>query len=445
MIKVLRIKYDNPLSWQFSLTDSEVQKVLSAGLVGTCRQTNPTKRKFLRKGQGKATLVNSSLAQSTKSVARKDISYDNICGICQDHMTIEEFEREEICYCESQCGSNFHKKCLRMYANFNRSNKKLLLCPICRDPWIKIPKPPKTRKILKLKPKICDGKCNAIILDELYRCASCHESPEFNLCNACFDIGRFSSAHTYCCFVKSSVNIAPNWEPAVSRRELRAVSNELMSRELTDLDYDVLLSLDDGSQQSLVPHLMKAVQSVKAENVSGQSSKCVLCSRNKSALSMKFLPCDHVAHDSCLLEILTESLAHGKLGAAGAQCPKCKDGWIFPSLVKGSAGKRNGRNEATITRTMKAKKGKNPCKGERMNEKGALQISQMSQMSQTLSILSLNGRAFQSSISTGTRSSQLSQKNPHQRLSNKHRPILTSINRQANIRDAVLEGKKLLK
>ncbi len=414
MLKVLRLKPENPLSWQFSLTDSELQQVLSSE-IGTCidkKQENETRRAYLRKGQGRATSDKSSVLQSAKKAQRKDLCDDHICGICQEDMTIEEFENKSLCFCETQCGSNFHKKCLRMYADFNRSQKRhqQLSCPICRGHWIKIPEAPKRRKaIMKLKPVKCSGKCNTFMQGYLYRCASCHDRPAFNLCHPCFENGRFSHDHAYCCFVKSNLRGSLNWEPAVSKRELHAVSNELMRRELTDLDYDLLLSLDDDSKQNLVSHLMKGIKRINTD-MTKNKLECILCSRNSNLIvSMKSLPCSHIAHESCLLELMSVASFHHILGAAGAKCPKCKEGWIFPTLIEErrnvSTNKENVKISTPLTKTTKYNE-LQICHGVEQNG--------LSQIDHNLNMLVLNGRTTGTASSSGKTDSQLCQTAPRQ-------------------------------
>ena len=147
MIKVLRVPTDNPIAWQLSLVDSEIDSILS-GEVHSCLATitNRSTHKFLKKGEGFMMRSNRKVLNSsgdgksgdciddhlqkgnegTKPTARKDIEEDNVCCICQEEFTSSELENDMLCFCESQCGTNFHKKCFRMYAAYNRSAKKAI-------------------------------------------------------------------------------------------------------------------------------------------------------------------------------------------------------------------------------------------------------------------------------------------------------------------------------
>ncbi len=145
MIKVLRVSPDNPVSWQLSLIDSEVDSILSGEV---CSKNNVKKRNpphsFLRKGHGR---LRQQRRESTKRgenddentdtkenklpncVARRELNENDtsICCICQDEMTVEDFEAGALCFCESQCGTNYHIRCFRMYAGYNRSEKKAIV------------------------------------------------------------------------------------------------------------------------------------------------------------------------------------------------------------------------------------------------------------------------------------------------------------------------------
>lgn len=144
-----------------------------------------------------------------------------------------------------------------------------------------------------------------------------------------------------------------NWSPAIPTSKLHANVNQLMNRELNDHDYEFLLSLGDGEESSIV-YLLKAVKSMPAEernetSLSNGVSTCAICSVkvNKAMLSLKYLRCseNHVAHESCVLELLIQAQADARLGAAGAQCPLCREsGWLFPSLVDENLSKAKHRD-----------------------------------------------------------------------------------------------------
>jgi len=58
----------------------------------------------------------------------EDIIYDkkDTCCIC-----FEEFGKENVIQCESQCKNTFHKDCINLWLSNNSS------CPLCRSTWLK--------------------------------------------------------------------------------------------------------------------------------------------------------------------------------------------------------------------------------------------------------------------------------------------------------------------
>ena len=57
-------------------------------------------------------------------------------------MTQEQLDAGKLCYCTATCGSNFHTRCLRMYATHQESERKKVTCPMCRGEWGELPTEP---------------------------------------------------------------------------------------------------------------------------------------------------------------------------------------------------------------------------------------------------------------------------------------------------------------
>ena len=126
MLKVLRVSSYNPVSWQLSLVDSELDQILSGdssieginhhnGSRKKDENANPLqKHQFLRKGGGMrgaalSKLLNHENNQNMNNkaqTARKELDEDFICGICQERMTEDEMEEDSLCYCKAQCGKS---------------------------------------------------------------------------------------------------------------------------------------------------------------------------------------------------------------------------------------------------------------------------------------------------------------------------------------------------
>ena len=148
MIKVLRVPFENPICWQLSLSDSEVEEILCGEMCESARKKCKEKKNdFLRKGHGEKLREIKSKASkegrvgdrfvkacsqgvgktTTLSVQQKQLNEDNICSICLQDMTDQDADSNLLCFCEAQCGSNFHTLCFRMYASYKRSEKEQLL------------------------------------------------------------------------------------------------------------------------------------------------------------------------------------------------------------------------------------------------------------------------------------------------------------------------------
>ena len=160
MMKVLRVKATDPLAWQLSLVDSEVTQVLARGKkpgnvaaseTGDGPSPGTARHAFLRRGQGAAASGRAGSEQEAAGACvegrdtrtRQDLTADEVCPICQDDMTEQQMTSGHLCFCEHQCGSNLHAKCLRMYATHLKSEKKPVLCPMCRAEWGELPDEPK--------------------------------------------------------------------------------------------------------------------------------------------------------------------------------------------------------------------------------------------------------------------------------------------------------------
>ena len=373
MIKVLRIPSSNPLSWQLSLIDSEINLILSGEISRKKQKKKLITHSFLRKGYGISNKTNPSdnLHEGDKTKdsypsKQKELEDDTICPICFDEMTKDELEANQLCYCESSCGSNFHKKCFQTYATHIRSQKKEVICPLCRGGWKKIPHTTVRRKRLPM-PLIRCNTCTFLIRGRIYRCVNC-VNPNFNLCRSCFE-GMASSTHDKShVFVKTESHQYPaDWSTAIPQTISRSLYQGLQTREMSDADYYTLLSLDENNIP-LHQHLIRALPSVpKTTAINDSNCPYCTCALMKGNNLVR-LPCkeNHVMHESCVLEMLVDFESSGnKYGTAGAHCSVCKDGTLlFPSL------KRERKKKSNCCKLIKEKEqsSKNPNKNVSLNE-----------------------------------------------------------------------------
>mmetsp|Transcript_176 Transcript_176/g.280 ORF Transcript_176/g.280 Transcript_176/m.280 type:complete len:554 (-) Transcript_176:143-1804(-) len=435
LLKVLKIPKNCPLAWQLSFVDSEICQVLSFGTSRKNENQRATASfEYLKRGNSvnvKDAHHLPSMNTLCKKVNRKDLADESTCTICQEEMT----HVEQLCFCEYQCGTQFHIKCFRMYASFNRSNKKPITCPICRIKWVKVPELKMSGKKNKFfRGIICRG-CKTTIRKQIYRCASCTTCPYFDLCRGCFEGGAACRlSHGKCCFVVFSISATPSWRPALVSNGLKvrvppiySVARELMHREITNLDYDILLALDDGgganeTAVTLESHLLSALKPVRGRGKAADElneMSCTVCSHSTKAMpmptsTMKQLCCPghHAAHGACALSLLMEANSSDVVfGAAAAQCPECRikeKGYLFPNLMPsgGDAEKNRIRKEMNengnatghgTTATMRTK---------HENQGNSAQITSLLQVRMGMLTLSLSGHSIAKPIPRNTKGSR---------------------------------------
>lgn len=112
----------------------------------------------------------SLLFASLHSPVLQELDEEDICPICQEDMTPEELKNDLLCYCEDSCGSNFHVKCLRMFATHAKSEKKKVLCPMCRGEWGELPSEPVRKPRFNVNmPTVKCKSCKIVCRGNFYR------------------------------------------------------------------------------------------------------------------------------------------------------------------------------------------------------------------------------------------------------------------------------------
>lgn len=141
--------------------------------------------------------------------------------------------------------------------------------------------------------------------------------------------------------VRKRCNTATEWKVAQRRSISSSIQHldrqSLLHRDFTSADYDLLLALANDSTPMLHEHLLQALERVNFEDRRDKTC-CICLSPFTPSDSIHHLPCrfnkDHIAHDSCISNLLIEAQSSSIYGNAGAQCPSCNDkSWIFPMLA----------------------------------------------------------------------------------------------------------------
>ena len=96
MMKVLRVPQDNPLVWQRSLTDIEIETVLQM--------------RFAKRPKTAAPKQQASGADGNHP-ERREVEEGDICPICQEEMK----NTEALTYCRDGCRQSIHAKCMAIW------------------------------------------------------------------------------------------------------------------------------------------------------------------------------------------------------------------------------------------------------------------------------------------------------------------------------------------
>ena len=138
MLKVLRVPPRNPLVWQLSLTDRELDEVLRCGAkCGQLSQRQKAAQAAQRRIERKKKLAQDA-ERAHEMNARRNVEPDETCPICYE--TIDDWSENDearamLVWCRDGCGRNVHGKCMRYWSEHQASLEKSLTCPLCRAPW----------------------------------------------------------------------------------------------------------------------------------------------------------------------------------------------------------------------------------------------------------------------------------------------------------------------
>jgi hypothetical protein len=377
--KVLRIPADNPLLWQLSLSDAQIDQVLNA------------RRLYV----GDAERKRADLAALPRPKTPEPMPLGATCPICQDVMT-----PDDAVACCGVCSQYAHNRCMRVWAEHRQASGDKVTCPLCRADWGEDATASafraRSRSHARTHPHVVHRRVRCShckvgpISGTRYRCLQCPcggvSRRGVDLCSRCFHSG----AHPGHVFVqRESVTTLPRtpkayedpsgltagdsltlwggWGPSErhpdspdSQVAALGLSNQgddptdrlqaLERRELLPSDYELLLSLD-RRRPTLLEHMCSALLPV----VDSDTSKCMLCGGRCVCLSSvaagvlarsqgrccapadpahvsRKLPCGHTVHEACLRE---------ELASRNMVCGACKTRGptmvAFPGLVDWSA------------------------------------------------------------------------------------------------------------
>jgi ribosomal protein S17E len=127
-LKIFQYEKENPLIWQTSYIDSELNDIIKNRF--NPRQTQKTKKPYVSIKK-RSTSQNGNARITTAGVVRQEIDESDVCCICHENM----HEDEGLTYCKKKCGNNFHLKCVLIWAEHKTKAGDKMNCPMCRFDW----------------------------------------------------------------------------------------------------------------------------------------------------------------------------------------------------------------------------------------------------------------------------------------------------------------------
>ncbi|XP_067027287.1 mitogen-activated protein kinase kinase kinase 1-like isoform X1 [Acropora muricata] len=133
MLRVFKLKDNDPLLWSLKLKNFEVEKLLSkfhARLKSRLSKDMTDSKISRSKDQEKppSPSPNSSSLGISLPNAREE---EEVCPIC----LLEMVEGESLMSCRDGCNNRLHQHCMEVWANECKRQREALLCPLCRKTW----------------------------------------------------------------------------------------------------------------------------------------------------------------------------------------------------------------------------------------------------------------------------------------------------------------------
>ncbi|KAG9397348.1 E3 ubiquitin-protein ligase ZSWIM2 [Carpediemonas membranifera] len=319
LLRVLNVDPASSLCWQHALIDREINIVL-ANRFRSIAASHPTRP-----------------ARPTETTASSDsdnhraLEEDAICCICQDLMT----PFDEIDFCSS-CGNNVHANCITVWHAHSASHT----CPLCRAPWTTHTVATDTHRYAMptVHPGVMCGACHGPVDGPLYRCRQCSD---LHLCVSCFVTGtNLPGAHRPNHTFQVKQRPFGHWKAVVPMKTGKAApvdatqAQDMMTRDLTSDDYDLLCQLDDNvakpGQYTLHPSWLQSkafpVKVLTDVAMMGPASCAICADEFKIGDSRRMLPCQHIYHKGCIDKWLTKEKD---------VCPMC-NGPVLAEQMRGT-------------------------------------------------------------------------------------------------------------
>ncbi|BFY98253.1 hypothetical protein BsWGS_01293 [Bradybaena similaris] len=304
LLRKFKLSAHNPLSWQLGLVEREINEVLQG------RVTSEQNRVKMQKKTAK--VIDSSDGHNI--VEQREIAEGDVCPICQEDLLTK---KQLVTYCKFGCGNSIHIKCMRVWAEhqLKTSEDGKIKCPMCREDFgsfellktemrnAGFTAPPAPGIRLDRHVGVTCSHCSITPIEgKCYRCTMC---PDFFMCQKCFNMPVHAN-HTF--QFKQKRN--QKWQSAsrtLGNGLPDAIANDLMNRDISENDYDLLLQLDRNSQGELSNLSEENLRAIPIERVKEGGAllalgcQCRVCLRGFTVGQfVRKLPCKHKFHKDCI-------------------------------------------------------------------------------------------------------------------------------------------------
>ena len=364
LLKVVRILETSPMSWQTSMTDSEIVQMLDG--VFSAKKAVPRRVRSAKQASTEDDAKNSN--DNTNKVKRQPVQNDSeedICPICQDTMNVEQ----ALTWCRVGCGNNIHAKCMILYTQHKNSKKDSgVLCPLCRMDWgpaaiQHIREDSKSSEIKYSCATVTCRSCHVPMRGIFYRCIECSQmksyemgsgSSYFDTCQRCFSTSQIEKDHRshHMLEANAALSMAEHtWDPVVQRSRSTAseeLLRSLQTRDFNASDYDLLLSLDANTAPSLASFISESF----AAQPNPQISTLCWCGEIGHLEKRRILfCCGSTVHASCLINSIDNALIEGHSTISTIKCPNtnCKRSVLLGLCRKRRKKKPNDSAKQTNT------------------------------------------------------------------------------------------------
>ena len=148
MTKVLRVPPSNPIVWQLSLVDRELDEALRCELAAARTRLSRVKNPSPGTSGTKIDIPGTSGTEKTRipgDTSRRTIEPGESCPICYEEL--REDDSDQLVWCGSGvsgkrdsspspgCGRSVHGRCLAVYRDHCAACDRELTCPLCRREW----------------------------------------------------------------------------------------------------------------------------------------------------------------------------------------------------------------------------------------------------------------------------------------------------------------------